>query len=290
VQDYQGHSAEIKAGAFILACGGIENSRLLQWSNVQSNGALLKGRAELAGHYWLDHPVFYLGAAILPTDFMADSPIKAIRDDWYYFAPTPEFMSERGILNCGLRVFPSKHGEIRELLEDVACIAPTWANWAYEQVRNNSFCAWHLKAAWEQEPRFENYVALGAAKDKLGIPKPELHWRKSALDLKTVRESAEAFGTYLAEQDLGRVRLDPWVLGEADYPTEGELTGPHLMGGTRMGDDPASNIVDRDCRLFEVANLYVAGSSVFPSAGHANPTLTIVQLALRLSDHLTAGK
>jgi choline dehydrogenase-like flavoprotein len=62
------------------------------------------------------------------------------------------------------------------------------------------------------------------------------------------------------------------------------------MGGTRMADDPATGVVDRNCRLFGMGNLYVAGASVFPSGGHGTPTITVVQLALRLADHLAAAQ
>ena len=62
------------------------------------------------------------------------------------------------------------------------------------------------------------------------------------------------------------------------------------MGTTRMSDDPATGVVDRNCRLFGMGNLYVAGSSVFPGFGHGTPTLTIVQLALRLAEHLAADE
>jgi choline dehydrogenase-like flavoprotein len=285
VKDHHGNTAQAKAKSFVIACGGIENSRLLLWSNIRSNGELLKQRGALVGHHWFDHLHFFVGAAIMPTDFNADS---AIQGERYYFSPTAELMREHGTLNCGLRVFRGPRGTVKELIEDIACVAPSWANWAFEQLHSNSLCTWTLKAHWEQEPRFGNYVGLGEAKDRLGLPRVELHWTKSALDLKTVRQTTEAFGVYLAEQDIGRVRLSPWVLGEAAYPAGGELTGPHPMGGTRMGDDQDNAIVDRDCRLFEIDNLYLAGSSVFPSGGHSNPTLTIVQLALRLADHLAA--
>jgi choline dehydrogenase-like flavoprotein len=116
----------------------------------------------------------------------------------------------------------------------------------------------------------------------------QLHWRRSELDMRTMREAAKAMGFFLATQDIGRARLEPWVLGEADYPEDVEIAGYHHMGGTRMSDDPASGVVDRNCRLHGMANLYVAGSSVFPSGGHTTPTTTIVQMALRLADHLAA--
>jgi choline dehydrogenase-like flavoprotein len=88
---------------------------------------------------------------------------------------------------------------------------------------------------------------------------------------------------------IGRVRLDPWVLGQGSFPADDEVKGNHHMGGTRMHRDPARGVVDANCKVHGLSNLYVGGSSVFPSGGAANPTLTIVQLALRLADHLTAA-
>jgi len=72
-----------------------------------------------------------------------------------------------------------------------------------------------------------------------------------------------------------------------DYPTNQELAGHHHMGGTRMSDDPQKGVVDRDCRVHGMRNLYVGGSSVFATSGQCNPTTTIVALAARLGDHLS---
>jgi choline dehydrogenase-like flavoprotein len=91
---------------------------------------------------------------------------------------------------------------------------------------------------------------------------------------------------FVAEKDIGRIRIKPWVLGEEPLPVEKEPAGHHHMGGTRMAADATQGIVDADCRVFGQPNLFVAGSSVFPSSGYANPTFTIVQLALRLSEKL----
>ena len=94
-------------------------------------------------------------------------------------------------------------------------------------------------------------------------------------------------GEYLRDNEVGRLQLADWLADTpVQLPTDGELAGRHHMGGTRMSVTPEEGIVDRDCRLFAQENFYVAGSSVFASAGHANPTLTLVQLALRLCDHL----
>ena len=88
----------------------------------------------------------------------------------------------------------------------------------------------------------------------------------------------ELLGTELEQRGLGSSSRASGVPHYTD--------ASHHMGTTRMSDDPRAGVVDRDCRVHGVRNLYVAGSSVFPSAGHANPTLTIVALALRLAEHL----
>jgi choline dehydrogenase-like flavoprotein len=93
----------------------------------------------------------------------------------------------------------------------------------------------------------------------------------------------------LAETGRGRARVRDWLLVEpAQIPStaEDEVGGKHHMGTTRMADDPRHGVVDRDCRVHGIENFYIGGSSVFATGGHANPTYTIVQLALRLGDHL----
>ena len=82
------------------------------------------------------------------------------------------------------------------------------------------------------------------------------------------------------------MRLLPWLAEDGEYPVDDERIGNHHMGGTRMSADPRTGVVDPNCRVHGMSNLYVCGSSVFPSGGHANPTLTIVQLASRLAAHL----
>jgi choline dehydrogenase-like flavoprotein len=77
-----------------------------------------------------------------------------------------------------------------------------------------------------------------------------------------------------------------WIPGDASRFAWNVSPGGHHMGTTRMGADPKTSVVDKDCRTHQVTNLYIAGSSVFPTAGDSNPTLTIVALAHRLADTL----
>ena len=170
----------------------------------------------------------------------------------------------------------------------IACVAPRLAGWMFRQLGIRSICGVLVRATWEPEPRADNRIELSSMRDALGVPRPKLFWRKGEADLRTVRVAAERLGAYLAQSEAGRLRLDPWVLGEEPYPAEGQVAGQHHIGGTRMAARPEDGIVDADCKVFGQSNLYIAGSSVFPSAGHANPTLSIVQLALRLADRLRA--
>jgi choline dehydrogenase-like flavoprotein len=292
VENYAGAHASVTAKTFVLACGGIENSRLLLWCNAASGGALLKGQGDTVGRYWFEHHHATIGDAIVETGFVArrTDPDAPRGESMTLLALTPRMVAENDILSCSLRLHPTSGGAAKALLEDVACAAPSWANWAAGQLWTGQLCAHRLQATAEQEPRPDNRVALGGAVDRFGIPRVALHWSRSELDLRTLREAAKALGFYLAVQDIGRARLAPWVLGEAPYPDDVAIAACHHMGGTRMSDDPATGVVDRNCRLFGMGNLYVAGSSVFPGGGHGTPTLTIVQLALRLAEHLAADE
>ncbi|HEX7007630.1 MAG TPA: GMC family oxidoreductase, partial [Alphaproteobacteria bacterium] len=96
---------------------------------------------------------------------------------------------------------------------------------------------------------------------------------------------------YFAAQKYANVKLSDWLLDDTTpIPTVGEDqwlgAGWHHMGTTRMASTATEGVVDENCRVFGVNNLYIAGSSVFSTGGHANPTLTIVQLTLRLGEHL----
>jgi choline dehydrogenase-like flavoprotein len=110
-----------------------------------------------------------------------------------------------------------------------------------------------------------------------------LHWELSPIDERSMRRSQEILGREVGRAGLGRVRsaLEDekglWTKPEGAY---------HHIGTTRMHEDPKQGVVDAKGRVHGISNLYIAGSSVFPTAGYANPTLTIVALAVRLADHV----
>jgi choline dehydrogenase-like flavoprotein len=138
----------------------------------------------------------------------------------------------------------------------------------------------------EQAPNPDCCVSLGSERDALGLNKVRLDWRLTELDKRTIRIANRLIGEELGRLGLGRVQLPPWLLGEDNVWPANQEGGFHHMGTTRMADDPKQGVVDRHCRVHGLSNLYIAGSSVFPTGGYANPTLTLVALALRLADTL----
>lgn len=138
-----------------------------------------------------------------------------------------------------------------------------------------------LRAQAEQAPNPDSRVTLGTRRDRFGLPVAQLDWRPTAADRVSIWASQRAVDAALRAAGLGHLEF---MLGDEEPPLllEGNF---HHLGATRMHTDPAMGVVDADCRVHGVSNLYVAGSSAFPTYGCSNPTLTLVALALRLADH-----
>jgi choline dehydrogenase-like flavoprotein len=132
------------------------------------------------------------------------------------------------------------------------------------------------------------------------MPKPQLDWRLTSVDGHSVTVLAKAVAAEIRRVGLGSVELHPMLAhSSGDWIFAGNLAGHdsaseapemsiswHHMGTTRMSSSPHRGVVDPDCRVHGIDNLFVAGSSVFPTASSGSPTLTIVALALRLAQHL----
>ncbi len=133
----------------------------------------------------------------------------------------------------------------------------------------------------EQLPSRDSRMTLTREADALGMPRIRLDWKVSAADTEVMGTWLKLFAESVARHEVGRVfMMQP---GEWLDHIDG---GPHHMGTTRMSPDPRHGVVDRNCRVHSVANLYVAGSSAFATGGYTNPTFTLLALALRLADHI----
>jgi len=140
------------------------------------------------------------------------------------------------------------------------------------------FDAFQLLVNVEQLPNPENRVVLATTRDPLGVPMVEVHWRWREEEQAHLERLRATLARGIEEAGLGRVRIRSGLRPDPN--------AHHHAGTTRMHSDPRKGAVDTDGRVHGTDNLYATGASVFPTAGFANPTLTIVALALRLADHL----
>ena len=279
VRGADGRAQKVSARAFCLCTGGIENSRLLLWANQLHQGGVVP-KAEALGRYWMEHPHFGVGEAILEgfTRMRVEGGTR-------FYAPSAQYLRTHGGGNFGLRLLVGQN-LAKALIKDGLCYAPQVFTDYARKLNAGLVCAAHLHLAWEQLPDSSNRIELDRELDATGMARSKLYWRKSAEERRTAQTAVALFSQWLARTNRGRVKVVPWLTQGLGYPDDDELIGYHHMGGTRMASSAASGVVNSDCRVFDVANLYVGGSSVFPTGGHANPTFTIVQMALRLGDHL----
>jgi choline dehydrogenase-like flavoprotein len=265
---------KIKSKNFILATGGIENSRLLLWSNELSNYQVVKNYKSL-GRYWMDHPNFDVGEAVM---------FNKSKHDYFsnYFAITDKKKADLGILNARIG-FSENNRSLKQSILDLKCMAPKLSN--FLEFNQDIVCGSNIRAVWEQEPTLNNRIELSKEIDLIGVPKTNLYWKKTKKDINTIRKTLETFALSFVEQKLGRIKIYPFI-ESGEFPSNHSLASSHHIGGTRMSNDSNLGVVDENCKVHGQSNLYIMGSSIFPTGGYTNPTLPIIQFALRLSDHL----
>lgn len=138
----------------------------------------------------------------------------------------------------------------------------------------------------EQVPNPDSRITLAPTTDRFGNRQVRIDWRYTSQDVETVARSFDLLRDDLAEQAIGELTLAPDERDIESVVRRDGAYGGHHIGTARMAASAASGVIDRDCKVFGVNNLYVAGSAAFATSGQANPTLTIVALALRLANHL----
>jgi choline dehydrogenase-like flavoprotein len=136
----------------------------------------------------------------------------------------------------------------------------------------------------EQSPSQANRVTLGDSMDEFGVPRLRVRWHVAESDYESIGRSLSVVAQALERLGVAQVRVPGNARELFEAMGGGFLAGTHAMGTTRMGSSPRTSVVDTDCRVHGVRNLYIASSSVFPTGGFAPPTLTIVALAVRVAD------
>ena len=311
----------VASSAFVLAAGGIENPRFLLLHEHQRRGGL-GNEHDLVGRCFMEHLHMVAGTLNvsdpswrrrLPSDDVVDGDVRyrhtisihpevlrreGLCSTAFYLATVVS--ADAGIGLQSLRVLraatnsvPLPPGLPRHVA-NVARRAPDIARHLRRRRQHLPLVpleVLEVTAIAEQTPNPASRVTLGKRTDAFGQRVARLDWRTTDEDVRSVRRSFD-----ILERELRAVGAGTFANRHAELFDEAEaddLFAPrhtvgeyHHMGTTRMHDDPRHGVVDRDCRVHGTDNLYVAGSSVFPTSGHANPTLTIVALALRLADHV----
>lgn len=296
-----GTRGSIKARSYVLAAGAVENSRLLLASNTRRRGGV-GNEHDLVGRYFMEHPVTQFGMgplAVWPEVSVELYSLHAdLRQQVLY--PRDAIMRERKMLTTTLMVQPAvpttdgllaaiARGKQAEHIYPLDAFDHALTSAAYDSDHLDiptkpieSPQHIHTMFICEQEPNPESRVTLSDQRDALGMPRAKLSWNLTGAETRSIFEMAELVGRSIAKIGAGRLR----VRIPMDELQDVFYQGFHHMGTTRMHVDPKRGVVDPDGRVHGIANLYVAGSSLFPTCGAANPTYTIVALAIRMADHL----
>ena len=302
-----GRTARVTAHTVVLAAGAIENARLLLLAELGG---------EQVGRCFMEHPHTRIGT-VLPNDprgFLETWAVRRRRGTVALqpaLCPTAQFQAAQDILNASVSVEIDRHPECPTLafseigkavlarqrpphlarnLGRIARDPWVFAANAYGRIAHGSGVIPRVQAVVlycrsEQEPNPDSRLTLDRERDALGMRRARVAWRLTERDRRTVHTMAQLLTAEFARLGIGTVALASWLAENDGWP-DALRGGPHHSGTTRMADDPRDGVVDRDGRLHSVDNVYVAGPSVFPTNGYANPGLTTVALALRLAEHL----
>ncbi len=135
----------------------------------------------------------------------------------------------------------------------------------------------------EQIPTRESRLMLSEQRDELGMPKLKVNLQISDVDKENLKRFHKVAGEILERNGWGTLQSD---LPEIEQPWPSLTDSSHHIGTTRMSKNPEDGVVDANCKVHGINNLFIAGSSIFPTGGHVNPTFSIVAFSLRLADHL----
>jgi choline dehydrogenase-like flavoprotein len=306
-------TTEILAKRFVLAVGGIETNRLLLQPDLSTSAAPW-ARAGLVGRSFQDHISCYVAT-------VSDGSLAAARYFDYVAAGgfkhhakikmRPEAQERIGTLDVCGTIAVTTDG-----LDDLALAYDTYRLWQTRQLRSltarriGHFVLNLPKLVWqrmpysgiirrsarnqtlrltvhcEQSPRSTGQITLGNERDALGLLRARVTWRAAPLELHTIRAFLRATQLAFQTRGLGEIVADPGIEDDDGALTASFRESYHHIGGARMAVRATDGVVDPHLRVFGTRNLYICSSAVFPSAGFANPTHTLIALSVRLANHL----
>lgn len=318
-------AAHPSRGAFVackhlvLAAGGIENARLMLASRSVNPRGVGNDR-DVVGRYLMDHPYAVIASYDGPG---SEALRRRLGPRWYDrggirhvyqlgIRLSPDVQRRERLVNSVVQQI--EHGDGAAPISLVGRVARSLKNGAvtldvardalaavkdptglamgaydrYVLHRPSMSSPTHVDFGCvpEQVPDWSSRLTLSDATDALGMPRSVINWRANDLEFETIKRTGEIFVSEVARLGYEPPKLAPWMQGGPSAYRELVHDMAHPTGTTRMSSDPGRGVVDEHCQVHGIEGLYVAGSSVFPTAGYMNPTLMLLSLSLRLADDL----
>lgn len=321
-----GRRASVQAKIFVLATGGIENPRLLLASNAD-RPAGLGNQNDLVGRFFMEHARMTT-ATVKFREGWANNLLYDMKYNYHsqavsalgtcvagQFGLSAQTRAREGLLNASVRLDSVFVGEatgvkdalvtikrrmaggdrptqtVRQSLKTLVTHPLQTAGFlTARRLRLRSLIeSTRFQVIAEPTPDPSSRVTLSSRRDQLGMSRVSVDWRVGAHTKRTVDRTVALVAEEFSRAGVADVALDPSFEAHGWPDTFEEEGCWHHMGTTRMHHSPRLGVVDKDCRVHDTTNLFVAGSSVFPTAGGDFPTITIVALAMRLADHIEAA-
>jgi choline dehydrogenase-like flavoprotein len=299
IKNYAGKNLRVKAKTYIIACNSIENARLLLCSNKQAKNGL-GNQNDLVGRYFMEHIEIKSAELWLANPnplkfYMVNSKARV------ELAISENKQFEHQILNGTVSLTPLS------IAKRIEPLIQTWSHEdpreskrhsdeSYQKARGRKLKrfiesyqnnAYELMTRIEQAPNPLSRITLNNELDELGMNRVTLNWALTSLEKRSIRKIYEIIGQQVGASGIGRIKMFDFLQNENDdsWP-EFTSGGWHHMGTTRMSEDSKKGVVDKNCKMHGISNLYISGSSCYPTAGAVNPTLTLTAMALRLAQYL----
>lgn len=282
ISNYKGQKNKILANRFILCLGGIETPRFLLNCNKQVSSGIGNSH-EMVGRCFMEHLNVPIGT-FLYEDMERTSSLQFYSDD--DFCKSAEIGKSNitfGIIQK-VKSYGRTHA-IKTFFKNIACNMDIDRK---VQFISDFKCPGigNIGTLIEQSPDIESRVMLSNQLDNFGLKKAKFDWKINEFDNKTIRYTAIEMAKQFSLSGLGAIRLADFILdNNIDIRYSHHA---HHMGTTRMSADPRFGVVDSNLKVHGIGNLYIAGSGVFSTGGACNPTMPIIQLCLRLADHLNS--
>lgn len=305
----KGETVRIHPKQVVLAAGGVENVRILLNSvSVDANG--VGNSHDVVGRYFSTHPKADMGVLLLNKSVPINDPLfvdcdkdgmsarqgigftqeKQISDEMlnHYVQLTPMLEYTASTLFENVKNSSALNANLINKNKVLSGFLPGLGHIVFEiigriaklQTKSKKFI---LRTFLDQHPDKDNRITLSDELDEYGYRKVDIHWRYTDRDRLSVLNFFDDLNNELKSKNIGHIEysklqeLEEWPM---------TAIHSHFMGATRMGDNPKTSVVDKNCKVHGYNNLFVAGPSVFPTYGYANPVYTIAALSLRLGEFL----